>query len=475
MSIRIFFSYFIVHGHSLHTSSKTMTSLQLQPSWLSSLNTIYSSTKARHVSFKVSFSLNPSTNTENEPPQPPTSPDSPPPETTLDPVKLAFEKAKAYKKKSIQSAPVSKFEQNPDKESAGISNNGDKTVQASTMASMEKTKEYNNNNKGTVETGTSSGLKEENKGKMLSVEKGVEKKEKLRISNIDFIGLNFADKKTGRGVPAGLVPLSDPFPEGDSPDVEIIVGDTSKFEEATVLKPEPTQQEDKSEFYKPKVSTWGVFPRPENISKTFGGGRTIRPGDVIETAEDRAAKEKHTKQLIAAYKKRVGLSVDPKLKSECEKAMKHGDALMDSGNLKEALPYFEKVMNKMAFKNELYGLAALQWSVCQDSLHRPNEARIMYEKLQSHPNASVRKKASQFLFSFQAMEMMKITSSNLSKKSTGYQNYFEAFIEDYKINYPLQEAGIEEGALSQALPYMIFLVSPVFIVLFIAVQKGNLN
>lgn len=32
--------------------------------------------------------------------------------------------------------------------------------------------------------------------------------------------------------------------------------------------------------YKPKVATWGVFPRPDNISKTFGGGRTIRPGEV---------------------------------------------------------------------------------------------------------------------------------------------------------------------------------------------------
>ena len=30
--------------------------------------------------------------------------------------------------------------------------------------------------------------------------------------------------------------------------------------------------------------------------------------------------------------------------------MKDGDALMDSGKLKEALPYFEKVMNKLAFK-----------------------------------------------------------------------------------------------------------------------------
>ena len=32
--------------------------------------------------------------------------------------------------------------------------------------------------------------------------------------------------------------------------------------------------------YKPKVATWGVFPRPQDISKAFGGGRTIRPGEV---------------------------------------------------------------------------------------------------------------------------------------------------------------------------------------------------
>lgn len=35
---------------------------------------------------------------------------------------------------------------------------------------------------------------------------------------------------------------------------------------------------------------------------------------------------------------------------------------------------------------------------------RPNEARAMYEKLQSHPNAEVSKKARQFMFSFQVTE-----------------------------------------------------------------------
>lgn len=100
-----------------------------------------------------------------------------------------------------------------------------------------------------------------------TAEKKVQKEEKLLISSIDFVGLEFADKKKSRGLPAGLAPVSDPFPEGDLPDVEIIVGDTSKFGEATTSEEKQTT-EDSSEIYKPKVSTWGVFPRPGNISKT---------------------------------------------------------------------------------------------------------------------------------------------------------------------------------------------------------------
>lgn len=99
------------------------------------------------------------------------------------------------------------------------------------------------------------------------VEKRDNKKEQLTISSIDFVGLNFSDKKTGRGLPAGLVPVSDPFPEGDLPEVELIVGDASKFGDASSSNPKPTK-DDNLDLYKPKVSTWGVFPRPNNISKT---------------------------------------------------------------------------------------------------------------------------------------------------------------------------------------------------------------
>lgn len=94
-----------------------------------------------------------------------------------------------------------------------------------------------------------------------------DKKGELSISSIDFMGLGFADKKTTRGLPAGLVPIADPFSVADLPEVEIIVGDSSKFDDATSSETKSTQEDD-SDFYKPKVSTWGVFPRPGNISKT---------------------------------------------------------------------------------------------------------------------------------------------------------------------------------------------------------------
>lgn len=65
-----------------------------------------------------------------------------------------------------------------------------------------------------------------------------------------------------------------------------------------------------------KVNAHDIYSR---ICFQFGGGRTLRPGDALETAEERAAKDERTMQLLAAYKRQYGLNIDPELKSECEK------------------------------------------------------------------------------------------------------------------------------------------------------------
>lgn len=75
-----------------------------------------------------------------------------------------------------------------------------------------------------------------------------------------------------------------------------------------------------------------------------------------------------------------------------------------------------------------------------------------------------------FSFKWQAMEMMKVTSSLLSPANIGYQSYFEAFVKD-KTKYTQEEAEVDEGSMSQALIYMIFLLSPIVLVILAAVEK----
>lgn len=60
-------------------------------------------------------------------------------------------------------------------------------------------------------------------------DKEMEKKEKLKILNIDFIGLDFSEKKRSRGPPPALVPISDLFADKDRIEVELILGDRSNF------------------------------------------------------------------------------------------------------------------------------------------------------------------------------------------------------------------------------------------------------
>ncbi|KAK9741948.1 hypothetical protein RND81_03G139000 [Saponaria officinalis] len=242
-------------------------------------------------------------------------------------VRIAMEKAREYKKNK---GNVNDEKSNKEKDqSRGNEGGGETEVPEAVRIAMGKASEYKKN-KGVLSSSNGpekqymTGLKNggASNSRDETIEKNTNKKDDLKVSSIDFVGLGFADKKSSRGLPAGLVPFADPFPDGDSQEVEIIVGDASRFGNATSSETEKNSEEESSELYKPKVSTWGVFPRPSNISETYGGGRTIRPGDTLETAEDRAAKEAQTRKLLAAYKRKIGLNMDPKLKADCQKSFR---------------------------------------------------------------------------------------------------------------------------------------------------------
>ncbi|KAL6562955.1 hypothetical protein OROHE_005542 [Orobanche hederae] len=258
-----------------------------------------------------------------------------------DPVKLAFAKAKAYKNSKQSSTPTPDSVPSPlhkvkpyDKVTE-ISDGGPLPVK---LAFGNK-EEYNKRSRSLAETksdfskivenlGTDSAaeMDEKNYGLQsdkdddggqkevplaikLAFEKAKEYKKNKNVvgvdgtlaSGIDFMGLAFSDKKSIRGLPAGLVPRSGPFLEGELPEVEILIGDMSKFNDASkASKPIPVNENDDDAF-KPKVSTWGLFPRPSNISET----RMV--------AEEVNALGRHLKQQQKRElpKSKIGLNIDP--------------------------------------------------------------------------------------------------------------------------------------------------------------------
>lgn len=57
-----------------------------------------------------------------------------------------------------------------------------------------------------------------------------------------------------------------------------------------------------------------------NIDWTqYGGGRNIKPGQKLETEDEKVARETKTKKLLDDYKKMLGLDMTPKDRARCER------------------------------------------------------------------------------------------------------------------------------------------------------------
>lgn len=69
--------------------------------------------------------------------------------------------------------------------------------------------------------------------------------------------------------------------------------------------------------------------------------------------------------------------------------------------------------------------------------------------------------------------MMKVrTGSSRYSKNTFYESYFDAFIEkktDYTVK--VKDEVVKESSMNQVILYFLFLTSPIFAVLLLAVQK----
>jgi hypothetical protein len=61
------------------------------------------------------------------------------------------------------------------------------------------------------------------------------------------------------------------------------------------------------------VSTWGVFPRPDNISEAYGGGKTYKAGEFTrETEAEQEERRERIKAKMNKYREDQGIAISNK-------------------------------------------------------------------------------------------------------------------------------------------------------------------
>jgi len=223
--------------------------------------------------------------------------------------------------------------------------------------------------------------------------------------------------------------------------------------------------------YKPTVQTWGVFPRPKDISKTYGGGRNIKPGEALETEEEAAARKERVSTAMAAYRKASGLVVDPVVEADCSRLYEEGKVLFDQGEIAAALEKFTQGLDLVPIQCRIGGEVALQKAICLDSLGRNKEAYAIYVRIERHNAPGVAKAAKRMIFGFKAAEELKVTDLRYAPDEKAWKSYFDQIsAASWQASYYKPAEGEEEqdaeAAKAAGITALFVMATPLLIVAF---------
>lgn len=229
--------------------------------------------------------------------------------------------------------------------------------------------------------------------------------------------------------------------------------------------------------HKPAVATWGVFPRPQNISKTYGGGRNIRPGQALETEAEEEARKQRVAAALAEYRKVAGLDIEPEVEDAAMELYEQGQALFEKGTLRAALEKYELACELVPLKSKVGGLASLQKAVCLDSLGRNEEAYSIYKRLRGHSAPGVAKNSKRMMFGFQAAKELKVDKMRAINDGSvdAWRGYFDRATDGTWAVYKRKEGEDEADAAEErrlvVLSLILLLGAPILTVALLATTR----
>ena len=163
--------------------------------------------------------------------------------------------------------------------------------------------------------------------------------------------------------------------------------------------------------YEPKVSTWGVFDRPADISKAYGGGRQIGVGGYVPDEEEMAKKRRETEERLKEYRKGQGadLELQAAHEDDIREALKEAKQLMRFGATKAAIEQLNGVKEWCCVSTDLGSDTLLELSMAliankQDALATPVLMRIQMKA----PTPARKRVAQQLMFQEKAQNFLKV-------------------------------------------------------------------
>lgn len=150
---------------------------------------------------------------------------------------------------------------------------------------------------------------------------------------------------------------------------------TASTSTKTVVLPNTTTSTD---VYTPAVSTWGVYERPRDISKAYGGGRSISKEEMDRMDEEM---EENKSESISEKIVAKALRVEIAHEAEIRKAMDKAKLELQRGNRVATVQAFESVCDKVSWQSDLGGDFYLQLGMALETVDRSDEARKIYGKL----------------------------------------------------------------------------------------------
>ena len=228
--------------------------------------------------------------------------------------------------------------------------------------------------------------------------------------------------------------------------------------------------------HRPAVATWGVFPRPQNISKTYGGGRNIRPGQALESEEEKEARKQRVAAALAEYRKVAGLDIEPEVEDAAMELYEQGQALFEEGTLRAALEKYQLACELVPLKTKVGGLANFQKAVCLDSLGRNDEAYSIYKSLRGHSAPGVAKNSKRLMFGFKAAKDLKVDKMRAINAGSvdEWRGYFDRATDGTWAVYKRKEGEDEAEAAEEqrlvVLSLVVLVVLPIAAVALLAAR-----